>query len=163
MRAAGEVPDILTGSHIAGRQELNSGSVVQHGRERAQVPRARDRARVRARTLEASGEADTGPPPPRGVLRRTRRASRSSTARRSTIGSYRSVRAEQDNFRQALRWTLERGGDDGGLDGHRPAAGAGELGWFWFLRRLPPAEARDWFEALLSPTRGRQPPVRARA
>ena len=69
------------------------------------------------------------------------------------------LESEQDNFRQALRWTLGHG-DPEALDIGLRLAGA--LGWFWFLRGYP-AEARGWFEALLRPTDGPPSAVRARA
>jgi hypothetical protein len=58
-----------------------------------------------------------------------------------------------------LRWTLEREGAEV-LDIGLRLAGA--LGWFWFLRGYP-AEARDWFDALLRPTQGPPSYVKARA
>jgi predicted ATPase/DNA-binding CsgD family transcriptional regulator len=69
------------------------------------------------------------------------------------------LEGEQDNFRQALRWTLGHG-DPEALDTGLRLAGA--LGWFWFLRGYP-AEARGWFEVLLRPTDGPPSAVRARA
>ena len=101
-------------------------------------------------TLEASGEADT-------VRRRHAEyfAALAEQAAPQLQGSEQSAVAarlerEQDNFRQALRWTLERE-DAEVLDIGLRLAGA--LGWFWFLRGYP-AEARDWFDALLRPTAG---------
>ncbi|HEX2033749.1 MAG TPA: BTAD domain-containing putative transcriptional regulator [Chloroflexota bacterium] len=49
---------------------------------------------------------------------------------------------EQGNFRQALRWSVERREPEPGL------RLAGALGWFWFLRGYP-TEAREWLAALL--------------
>lgn len=69
------------------------------------------------------------------------------------------LEGEQDNFRQALRWTLGHG-DPEALDTGLRLAGA--LGWFWFLRGYP-AEARGWFEVLLRPTDGPASAIRARA
>jgi DNA-binding NarL/FixJ family response regulator len=66
---------------------------------------------------------------------------------------------EQDNFRQALRWTLQSG-DAEALDIGLRLAGA--LGWFWFLHGYP-SEARDWFDALLKPVAGPPSAVRAKA
>jgi predicted ATPase len=110
-------------------------------------------------TLEASGEAHS-------VRRRHAEyfAALAEQAAPHLQGSAQSAVAaqlerEQDNFRQALRWTLERN-DAEALDiGLRLAGG---LGWFWFLRGYP-AEARDWFDALLRPTQGPPSAVRARA
>ena len=56
---------------------------------------------------------------------------------------------EEGNFRQALRWALERGRGDGeALELGLRLAGA--LGWFWFLHGYP-AEAREWLTVLLRP------------
>src|SRR5207244_9500604 len=66
---------------------------------------------------------------------------------------------EEDNFRQALRWSLDRG-DAEALDIGLRLAGA--LGWFWFLHGYP-SEARDWFDALLKPVAGPPSAVRAKA
>ncbi len=67
---------------------------------------------------------------------------------------------EEDNFRQALRWTLDRGDDEALAQGLRLA---GALGWYWFLHGYP-AEAREWFQVLLRPSAGGKPTaVRARA
>src|SRR5206468_1511342 len=66
---------------------------------------------------------------------------------------------EEDNFRQALRWSLDRG-DAEALDIGLRLAGA--LGWFWFLHGYP-SEARDWFDALLKPVEGPPSAVRAKA
>jgi DNA-binding CsgD family transcriptional regulator len=110
-------------------------------------------------TLEANGEAEF-------VRRRhaeyfatlaEQAAPRLQGAEQSAIAAQ--LEQEQDNFRQALRWTLERGDEQAPDIGLRLAGG---LGWFWFLRGYP-AEARDWFEALLRPTQGPASPVRARA
>src|SRR5207247_2153258 len=65
----------------------------------------------------------------------------------------------EDNFRQALRWSLDRG-DAEALDIGLRLAGA--LGWFWFLHGYP-SEARDWFDALLKPDEGPPSAVRAKA
>jgi predicted ATPase/DNA-binding CsgD family transcriptional regulator len=54
---------------------------------------------------------------------------------------------EQGNFRQALRWALDRGDAEALEQGLRLA---GALGWFWFLHGYP-AEAREWLTALLRP------------
>jgi non-specific serine/threonine protein kinase len=68
---------------------------------------------------------------------------------------------EEDNFRQALRWTLERGDAQAQEQGLRLAGG---LGWYWFLHGAP-SEAREWFQVLLRPTATADQPsaVRARA
>ena len=52
---------------------------------------------------------------------------------------------EEDNVRQAVRWALSRGRADGLEEALRLA---GALGWYWFLHGYP-AEARQWFDALL--------------
>jgi predicted ATPase/DNA-binding CsgD family transcriptional regulator/transcriptional regulator with XRE-family HTH domain len=59
----------------------------------------------------------------------------------------RRLEREEDNFRQALRWSLT--GDRVEVLEHGLRL-AGALGWFWFLRGYP-AEAREWFHALLHP------------
>jgi non-specific serine/threonine protein kinase len=68
---------------------------------------------------------------------------------------------EEDNFRQALRWTLARGDARAQEQGLRLA---GALGWYWFLHGAP-SEAQQWFRVLLRPTTAADQPsaVRARA
>ena len=67
---------------------------------------------------------------------------------------------EDANFRQALRWALERGGPEALEQGLRLA---GALGWFWFLRGFP-SEAREWLTVLLGAAGADLPAaVRARA
>ena len=141
------------GTHIAGRQEPDPSRSTPRwlGASPGELRfRMLETAREFAlATLEASGEADT-------VRRRHAEyfAALAEQAAPQLQGSEQSAVAarlerEQDNFRQALRWTLERD-DAEALDIGLRLAGA--LGWFWFLRGYP-AEARDWFEALLRPTR----------
>ena len=57
---------------------------------------------------------------------------------------------EAGNFRQALRWALDRREVEQGL------RLAGALGWFWFLQGYP-TEAREWLAALLDLARADEP------
>jgi len=109
--------------------------------------------------LEASGETD--------MVRRRHASYHAKLAERAAPQMQASGEAavtaalerEEDNFRQALRWSLDRG-DAEALDIGLRLAGA--LGWFWFLHGYP-SEARDWFDALLKPVEGPPSAVRAKA
>ena len=111
----------------------------------AQEPRFRmlETAReVALGLLEASGEAD--------ALRAAHAAYFADLAERAEPGLqgtdqavwFARLEREQGNFRQALRWAIERGAVEQGL------RLAGALGWFWFLHGYP-TEAREWLSALL--------------
>ncbi|HEU0236162.1 MAG TPA: LuxR C-terminal-related transcriptional regulator [Candidatus Limnocylindrales bacterium] len=57
------------------------------------------------------------------------------------------LEAEEDNFRQVLDWARHSGRQDALEEGLRLV---GALAWYWFLHGFP-AEAGEWFEALLGP------------
>jgi predicted ATPase/DNA-binding CsgD family transcriptional regulator/DNA-binding XRE family transcriptional regulator len=111
--------------------------------------------------LEASGEA--------GVVRRRHAEFFATFAEQSEprlqgagqAAMVARLEHEEDNFRQALRWTFERGDAQAQEQGLRLA---GALGWYWFLHGAP-SEAREWFQVLLRPMAGADRPsaVRARA
>jgi predicted ATPase/DNA-binding CsgD family transcriptional regulator len=157
--AAADVPDTLTGL-----TSLVDKCLVQARVDGTESGGLRFRMLETARefalgALEASGEADT-------VRRRhaeyfaalaERSAPRLQGSEQSAVAAQ--LESEQDNLRQAMRWTLEGNDADAQDIGLRLA---GALGWFWFLRGYP-AEARDWFDALLRPTLGPPSAVRARA
>jgi predicted ATPase len=156
-----DVPDTLTGLTSLVDKSLIQIYVQVAGSESGELRfRMLETAREFAlATLEASGEADT-------VRRRhaeyfaalaEQAAPRLQGSEQSTVAAQ--LEREQDNFRQALRWTLERDDAEVVDIGLRLA---GALGWFWFLRGYP-AEARDWFEALLRPTAAPASAVRATA
>lgn len=59
----------------------------------------------------------------------------------------RRLERDEDNIGQALRWAISSRDPDP-VDAAMRIAGA--LGWYWFLHGHPP-DAREWFDALLSP------------
>jgi predicted ATPase/DNA-binding CsgD family transcriptional regulator/DNA-binding XRE family transcriptional regulator len=63
----------------------------------------------------------------------------------SQAAAVRRLEREEDNFRHALGWARSSGREDALEEGLRLV---GALAWYWFLHGYP-AEARDWFDALL--------------
>jgi predicted ATPase/DNA-binding CsgD family transcriptional regulator/DNA-binding XRE family transcriptional regulator len=152
-----DVPDVLTALTSLADKNL---IVVQSD---ASEPRFRmlETAREFALgLLEASEEADT-------VRRRhaDHFATMAEQAEPQLQGSNQAavvarLEREEDNFRQVLRWTHERGDAEAQEVGLRLA---GALGWYWFLHGAP-TEAREWFQVLLRPSATDKPSaVRARA
>lgn len=152
-----DVPDVLTALTSLADKNL---IVVQTD---ASEPRFRmlETAREFALgLLEASGEAEA-------VRRRHAEyfATMAEEAEPQLQGSNQAavvarLEREEDNFRQVLRWTHERGGAEAQEVGLRLA---GALGWYWFLHGAP-REAREWFQVLLRPSAtDKLSAVRARA